>query len=119
MSKRRNISGGDLDVPLLDRVVAADEVVEVPDFQPAHNPQSSPGDPDYLAIIWPPDKWEDVPDPVVAPEPKRARPPAAKPELPAPEPVPDVQPDPAPDVQPQPAAPAAPSRPVSSDPRER
>ena len=61
MSKQRNISGGPLQVALLDlRTVEADAVVEVPDFQPAHNPASSPGDPDYLAIVWPPDKWEPV-----------------------------------------------------------
>jgi hypothetical protein len=95
MSKKRNISGGPLDVPLLDRVVDAGEVAEVPDFQPAHNPKSVPGDPDYLPIIWPPDKWEDVPDPVVAPEAKRPkRAPASG------QPVPGVDP-------------------VSSDPRER
>ena len=61
MSKVKNISGGPLDVPLLDRLVEADETVDVPDFQPAHNPASAPGDPDYLAITWPPDKWEPVP----------------------------------------------------------
>lgn len=60
MSKVRNVSGGELDVPLLGRSVAADEVVEVPDFQPAHNPDSQPGDPDHLPIVWPPDKWEPV-----------------------------------------------------------
>jgi hypothetical protein len=67
MSKVRNISGGDLDVPLLDRVVGADEVVEVPDFQPAHTDENP------LPIVWPPDKWEPVPDPVVAPEGKRGK----------------------------------------------
>lgn len=64
MSLRKNISGGELDVPLLGRSVAADEVVEVPDFQPAHDPASRPGDPGYLAIVWPPDKWEPAADPV-------------------------------------------------------
>ena len=49
MSKVRNISGGDLDVPLLDRVVEADEVVEVPDTQPDGSP-----------IIWPDNRWEPV-----------------------------------------------------------
>ena len=47
MSKVKNISGGPLDVPLLDRVVEADEVVDVPDVQADGE---SP-------IIWPPDKW--------------------------------------------------------------
>ena len=72
MSKVRNISGGPLQVSLLDlRTVEADEVVEVPDFQPAHNPESQPGDPDYLNIVWPPDKWEAMPDdtPLGVPEP--------------------------------------------------
>lgn len=58
MSWVKNISGGPLDVPLLNRQVGDGEVVEVPDFQPAHNPDSEPGDGDHLAIIWPPDKWE-------------------------------------------------------------
>jgi hypothetical protein len=60
MSLKKNISGGPLDVPLLSRIVEADETVEVPDFQPAHNPDAEPGDPDYLAIVWPPDKWQDA-----------------------------------------------------------
>ncbi len=68
MSKVRNISGGPLDVPLLDRQVEDGETVDVPDFQPAHNPASEPGDPDHLAIVWPPDKWELVPERKVAPE---------------------------------------------------
>jgi len=54
MSNVKNISGGPLDVPLLDRVVEADEVVEVPDFQPGST------DDEPLPIIWPPDKWEPV-----------------------------------------------------------
>ena len=83
MSKRRNISGGPLDVPLLGRVVEAGEVVEVPDFQPAHDPASEPGDPGHLAITWPADKWEDVPDPVITPEPA-ARAPRRKPATPQP-----------------------------------
>lgn len=62
MSKVRNISGGPLDVPVLGRSVAEGETVEVPDFQPAHDPASSPGDPGYLAIAWPADKWEPVAD---------------------------------------------------------
>jgi hypothetical protein len=70
VSKVKNISGGPLDVPLLDRVVEDGETVDVPDFQPAHNPESEPGDPDYLAIDWPPNRWEPVPDPAVAPEKK-------------------------------------------------
>lgn len=60
MSKVRNISGGPLDVPLLDRVVADGETVDVPDFQPGHDPASEPGDPGYLAIVWPGDKWQPV-----------------------------------------------------------
>ena len=62
MSKVRNVSGGPLDVPLLGRVVEDGETVDVPDFQPAHNPDSKPGDPDYLAIVWPPNRWEPVTD---------------------------------------------------------
>ncbi len=78
MSRVKNVSGGPLDVPLLDRQVEADEIVDVPDFQPGHNPvfaepdgskrPSEPGDPEYLAIIWPPDKWEPVAEAKVAPE---------------------------------------------------
>ncbi|HSZ38468.1 MAG TPA: hypothetical protein VK817_00775 [Trebonia sp.] len=56
MSLKKNISGGALDVPLLGRQVEADEVVEVPDFQPDST------DKDPLPIIWPPDKWEPVAD---------------------------------------------------------
>jgi hypothetical protein len=56
MSKVRNISGGPLDVPLLDRVVEADETVEVPDVQPGHSEENP------LPIVWPPDKWEAVAD---------------------------------------------------------
>jgi len=54
MSLKKNISGGPLDVPLLGRAVAADEVAEVPDFQPAHS-EDNP-----LPIVWPPDKWQPV-----------------------------------------------------------
>jgi hypothetical protein len=50
VSKVKNVSGGPLDVPLLDRVVEADETVEVPDVQADGE---SP-------ITWPPDKWEPV-----------------------------------------------------------
>ncbi len=50
MSLRKNISGGPLDVPLLDRVVEADETVEVPDVQADGE---SP-------IIWPANRWEPV-----------------------------------------------------------
>ena len=57
MSLVKNISGGPLDVPLLDRRVEADEVVDVPDFQPAHSPE------DPLPIVWPPDKWAPVTEP--------------------------------------------------------
>jgi hypothetical protein len=51
MSRVKNVSGGALDVPLLDRVVEADEVVEVPDTQPDGSP-----------IIWPGNRWEPVID---------------------------------------------------------
>lgn len=54
MSNVRNISGGPLDVPLLDRVVEDGETVEVPDYQPGHT------DEDPLPVVWPPDKWEPV-----------------------------------------------------------
>jgi hypothetical protein len=54
MSNVKNISGGPLDVPLLDRVVEADEIAEVPDFQPGST------DDNPLPIVWPPDKWEPV-----------------------------------------------------------
>ena len=56
MSKVKNISGGELDVPLLGRLVADGEIVEVPDFQPGST------DEDPLPIVWPPDKWEPVDD---------------------------------------------------------
>ena len=56
MSKVKNISGGPLDVPFLDRVVDADEVVEVPDVQADGE---SP-------IVWPPDKWQAVAEPKAA-----------------------------------------------------
>jgi len=63
MSLKMNISGGTLDVPLLDREVADGEVVEVPDFQPAHDPASQPGDPGYLPIAWPGNRWQDADPP--------------------------------------------------------
>lgn len=66
MSRVKNISGGDLDVPLLDRIVHAGEVVDVPDFQPASTPE------DPLPIEWPPDKWEAVEEPQAEPEAKPA-----------------------------------------------
>lgn len=54
MSFVRNISGGELDVPLLGRSVGDGETVEVPDFQPAHSEENP------LPIVWPADKWEPV-----------------------------------------------------------
>jgi hypothetical protein len=58
MSKVKNISGGPLDVPLLDRQVEADEVVDVPDVQ-------ADG---VSPIVWPANRWEPVPEPKVAAE---------------------------------------------------
>ena len=52
MSRVRNISGVALDVPLLNRVVQPDEVVDVPDFQADGE---SP-------IVWPPNRWDPVED---------------------------------------------------------
>ena len=52
MSKVKNVSGGALDVPLLDRVVEAGEVVDVPDVQADGE---SP-------IVWPANRWEPVAD---------------------------------------------------------
>ena len=52
MSKVKNVSGGELDVPLLGRLVADGETVEVPDFQADGE---SP-------IVWPPNRWEPVTD---------------------------------------------------------
>lgn len=51
MSKVKNISGGPLDVPLLDRQVGDGEVIEVPDFQGDGSP-----------IVWPGNRWEPVTD---------------------------------------------------------
>ena len=56
MSKVKNISGGPLDVPFLDRVVDADETADVPDVQADGE---SP-------IVWPPDKWAPVAEPKAA-----------------------------------------------------
>jgi hypothetical protein len=61
MSRVKNVSGGPLDVPLLDRVVEDGETVEVPDVQ-------ADG---VSPIVWPPNRWEPVTD-KVAPE-KAAR----------------------------------------------
>jgi hypothetical protein len=66
MSKVKNISGGQLDVPLLDRIVEDGETVEVPDVQADGE---SP-------IVWPPNRWEPVPDKV--PAEKAAKAPADK-----------------------------------------
>lgn len=60
MSKVKNVSGSARYVPLLGREVADGETVDVPDFQPAHDPGSKPGDPGYLAITWPAPAWEPV-----------------------------------------------------------
>jgi hypothetical protein len=57
MSKVKNISGGPLDVPLLDRVVEDGETVDVPDVQADGE---SP-------IVWNTRQWEPVTD-KVAPE---------------------------------------------------
>ena len=56
MSRVKNVSGGALDVPLLNRQVEADEVVDVPDFQPGST------DEEPLPIIWPSNRWEPVSD---------------------------------------------------------
>lgn len=63
MSWKKNITDGPRDVPLLNRVVAPGEVVEVPDFQPGHDPKAKEGEPGYLPIVWPDAVWQDVPDP--------------------------------------------------------
>lgn len=52
MSKVKNISGGQLDVPLLDRIVEDGEVVDVPDVQADGE---SP-------IVWPENRWQPVTD---------------------------------------------------------
>ena len=56
MSRVKNISGGPLDVPLLDRIVEADEVVDVPDVQ-------ADG---VSPVVWPPNRWEPVTEPKAA-----------------------------------------------------
>jgi hypothetical protein len=53
MSLKKNISGGELDVPLLGRIVADGETVEVPDFQ---------ADGESL-VVWPSNRWEPVAEP--------------------------------------------------------
>ncbi len=62
MPKVRNRTDGQrlVSVPGFDAVVEPGEVIDAPDFQPAHNPDSSPGDPDYLPIAWPETTWEPV-----------------------------------------------------------
>jgi hypothetical protein len=52
MSKVKNISGGQLDVPLLGRIVEDGETVDVPDFQADGE---SP-------IVWPENRWQPVTD---------------------------------------------------------
>ena len=52
MSRRKNVSGGPLDVPLLDRVVEDGEIVEVPDVQ-------ADG---VSPIVWPENRWQPVTD---------------------------------------------------------
>lgn len=49
--KVKNVSGGPLDVPLLDRVVEDGETVEVPDAQPDGSP-----------VVWPENRWQPVTD---------------------------------------------------------
>lgn len=48
----KNISGGPLDVPLLDRVVEDGETVDVPDVQADG---TSP-------VVWPENRWQPVQD---------------------------------------------------------
>jgi hypothetical protein len=64
LSKYRNISGGDLDlrVPGFEQVVAAGEVVDIPDFQPDGE----------SVIVVPPDKWQRVTEPKVPAEKKKS-----------------------------------------------
>jgi hypothetical protein len=50
MSRVKNVSGGPLDVPLLDRVVEDGETVDVPDVQADGE---SP-------IVWPENRWQPV-----------------------------------------------------------
>jgi hypothetical protein len=58
VSLKKNISGGPLDVPLLDRVVEDGETVDVPDVQ-------ADG---VSPIIWPANRWEPVAPPKVTAE---------------------------------------------------
>ena len=64
MSRVKNIGGSEvhLVVPGFNAVVEPGEIVDVPDFQPAHNPDSEPGDHDYLNIVYDPIHWEPVTD---------------------------------------------------------
>lgn len=62
MSLVKNISGGPLDVPLLDRVVEDGETVEVPDFQPGSTDENP------LPVVWPENRWQPVDVPAVKPE---------------------------------------------------
>ena len=59
--KVKNISGGPLDVPFLDRVVDDGETVDVPDVQADGE---SP-------IVWPENRWQPVKEPKVAAEKKK------------------------------------------------
>jgi hypothetical protein len=59
VSTVKNVSGVALDVPLLDRVVEVDEVVDVPDFQ-------ADG---VSPLVWPSVHWEPVTDAPPAPAP--------------------------------------------------
>lgn len=57
MSWVKNISGGPLDVPLLDTVVADGETVEVPDELPGGVlPDGSDAPP--VPVVWPDNRWE-------------------------------------------------------------
>jgi hypothetical protein len=58
LSKVTNISGGPLDVPLLDRVVEDGETVDVPDVQADGE---SP-------IVWPENRWQPVTEKKQAPK---------------------------------------------------
>jgi hypothetical protein len=55
VSKVKNISGGPLDVPLLDRVVEDGETVDVPDTQGDGSP-----------VVWPDNRWQPVAAPKAA-----------------------------------------------------
>jgi hypothetical protein len=58
MPKIKNISGGPLDVPLLNRTVADGETVDAPDYQQ----ECCPGCNNPLPIVWPANRWEPVTD---------------------------------------------------------